>query len=235
MIDSLSILAFLAAVPDRWTSALILFTLVVIFAASWWMFGVLVGRSTEQRHRVAMDEWGRERGFRFRTDFQATLPPPLDSITDQRLTVQVRLVSRRATLVLVESIPNGAAPSTLQNPWRPGRWHFLILETKIAWPPTGLRPVAAAVSSLDLFSLSSFPLLGGSERFVLYGADSQAAAALSRSSARGLLPADVGLLLHGPRLVLDFSGRPFDTIEFERMIVVADQIVDHLPLPDSAR
>jgi len=234
MLDGLSILAILAAVPDRWTSALILFTLIAIFAASWWMFGILVGRSTEQRHRVAMAEWGRERGFRFRTNSQ-TLPPPLDAVRNRRLAVQTRLASRRATLALVESAPIGAAVNPLQDASQPARWHFLILEIKTIWPPTGLRPVSAVTSALDLYSLSSFPLLGGSERFVLYGADSRAAAALSRSSARGLLPADVGLLLYGPRLVLDFSGRPFDTIEFERMIVVAKQIIDHLPLPDSIK
>ncbi|HWE02866.1 MAG TPA: hypothetical protein VG326_10700 [Tepidisphaeraceae bacterium] len=229
------ILATVSVVPDRSTSALILFTLIVIFAASWWTFGVLVGRSTEQRHRVAMGEWGRERGFRFRTISGENIPPPLNTVRNYRLAINICLASRKAMLGQIETSQSKAAPGPLQAPSPTNRWHFLIVETGVAWPPTGLRPVALPQSALDLFSLSSFPLLGGSERFVLYGAESQAAAALSRSSVRGILPADVGLLLHGRKLLLDFSARPFDTIEFERMIVVANQVVDHLPLPDSAK
>ncbi len=92
-----------------------------------------------------------------------------------------------------------AVPSLAEQaiPSRAGTWNLLIREIDIDWPPTGLRPVSATTSALDLFSLTSFPLLGASDRFVLYGTGSQAAAALSRSAARGLLPADIGLLLHG--------------------------------------
>ena len=35
----------------------------------------------------------------------------------------------------------------------------------------------------------------------------------------------IGLLLHGEYLLLDFSERPFDPIEFGRMLAVADQLV----------
>jgi hypothetical protein len=113
-------------------------------------------------------------------------------------------------------------------------WNILIREIETPWPPTGLRPTSADSSALDLFSLTSFPLLGASERFVIYGTASKAAASLTRSSARGLLPPDVGMLLHGRRLMLDFSDRPFDTVEFDRMIAVAEQIVGHMPSPEAA-
>jgi hypothetical protein len=218
------------AVPDRWTSFLILSTSIAIFAASWWTFGVLVGRSTEQRHIVAMSQWGRERGIRFRTMSPADFPGPLKAVVNQRLTVKTCLASKRATLMMVETTPATAAPGALSSA-DPAVWNFLIVETPTPWPTTALRPVSASTSAVDLFSLSSFPLLGGSERFVLFGVDSIAAAALTRSSARGLLPADIGLVLHGRRLLLDFSSRPFDTVEFERMLVVARQIVEHLPDP----
>ncbi|HEX8911338.1 MAG TPA: hypothetical protein VF796_03185, partial [Humisphaera sp.] len=55
------------------------------------------------------------------------------------------------------------------------------------------------------------------------------ATTLATSSVRGLLPPDVGLLLVGRHLVLEFSDRPFDAIEFNRMIAVAGQVVAHLP------
>jgi hypothetical protein len=67
------------------------------------------------------------------------------------------------------------------------------------------------------------------ERLVLYGADARAARALGKSSVAALLPADVGLLLVGENLVLDFSTRPFDPLEFQRVDALAEQIVLHLP------
>jgi hypothetical protein len=44
-----------------------------------------------------------------------------------------------------------------------------------------------------------------------------------------LLPPDVGLLLAGENLVLDFSTRPFDPLELQRVDALAEQIVMHLP------
>jgi len=98
-----------------------------------------------------------------------------------------------------------------------------------AWTPTGLRPVITKASVLDLFSLSSFPGMGEVERFVIFGVDSAPARILSRSEARALLPPDVGLLLAGNHLVLDFSNRPFDPIELGRMAALAEQLVTRLP------
>lgn len=124
----------------------------------------------------------------------------------------------------------GGFPVTPVGPPRV-EWRLLIRQLETTWYPTGARPVAARRPSLlDLYSLSSFPLLGNAERFVIYGTDSAAARALGRSSARALLPPDVGLLLHGRYLVLDFSDRPFDAVEFNRMLAVADQVVAHLPV-----
>ena len=98
-----------------------------------------------------------------------------------------------------------------------------------------LRPVSAASqqSVLDSFSLSSFPLMGATERFVVFGTDSAAARLISQSMMRSLLPPDIGLLLHRRELVLDFSPRPFDAIEFDRMLALADQLAQRLPAPTS--
>ena len=67
------------------------------------------------------------------------------------------------------------------------------------------------------------------ERFILYGAESRAARSLGKSSVAALLPPDVGLLLIEQNLVLDFSTRPFDPLELERVDALAEQIVLHLP------
>jgi hypothetical protein len=72
--------------------------------------------------------------------------------------------------------------------------------------------------------------MGETDRFIVFGTDSAAARALSKSHARALLPPDVGLLLHGRHVVLDFSTRPFDGIELGRMVALAEQLVQHLPV-----
>ena len=67
------------------------------------------------------------------------------------------------------------------------------------------------------------------ERVVLYGAEARAARKLGKSSVAALLPPDVGLLLVEQNLVLDFSSRPFDPLELQRIDALAEQIVTHLP------
>jgi hypothetical protein len=62
------------------------------------------------------------------------------------------------------------------------------------------------------------------ERYTLYSNDSASARTLSKTSAANLLPGDIGLLLIGEYLLLDFSARPFDPIEFGRLIAMADQM-----------
>ena len=56
------------------------------------------------------------------------------------------------------------------------------------------------------------------------GTEPTAARDLARSTLMALLPPDLGLLLVGRHLLLDFSARPFDPIEFGRMIALADQL-----------
>ena len=39
-----------------------------------------------------------------------------------------------------------------------------------------------------------------------------------------LLPHDLGLVLQGRRLILDFSTRPFDGIELSRIVALVEQL-----------
>jgi hypothetical protein len=212
-------------------SPLVLLTLLLVVAASSVTFWLLVRRATSHRQWVALGDWARDKRFRFRRAGPDAVPAPLDAL---RPPPTVRLSLARGPTSLLQFEATGPAPAatpgTLNAPRRI-LWNVLTRELPSDWPATGLRPANATASLLDLFSLSSFPTLGATERFVAYGTDSAAARVVSKSMLRSLLPPDVGLLLHGRRLVLDFSDRPFDALEFGRMLALADQLAARLPAP----
>lgn len=218
-------------------SPLILLTLLLVVAASSVTFWLLVRRATSHRQWVAFSDWARDRRFRFARTGPETVPAPFDALKNVAPPlVRVSLSNKTTTLAQLEvpapaATVTAAAATAAPVPSQPPRilWNVLIREVGSEWPPTGLRPVNATASALDLFSLSSFPNLGATDRFIAYGTDTAAARVVSKSMLRSLLPPDVGLLLHGRRLVLDFSDRPFDTIEFGRMLALADQLATHLP------
>ena len=212
--------------PSVWVSTTVLITLVLLLAVSSITFWILVERATSRRHWVALSEWARQRGFTFRRCEPDHPPAPLDALRG-RPQVRMCLSDRQFTLAQL-----GPAEGSSDAPPR-RTWNLLIRRLETTWPPTALRPVVAEERSsiLDGFSLSSFPLLGGTDRFMVFGTDSSAARVLSQSMARSLLPPDVGLLLHGRELLLDFSTRPFDAIEFDRMLALAEQLAGKLPLP----
>lgn len=217
-------LAKLVPIPGfSWVVVLVLLT---VLGLSVGVFIVLVLRWTSKRSWVEIAEWARERGFRVSAR-ESSAPAPLDRVSRGDLRATTCATNKQTTIVRLEAAaPVGTDGFTNV---APARWHALVRNIESPWQPTGLRPAPAARSLLDLFSLSSFPLMGETQRFVVYGTDSGPARKLSKSNLRGLLPPDIGLLLHGQHLVLDFSQRPFDAIEFDRMIALADQLVLHLP------
>ena len=168
----------------------------------------------------------------------ATRPSPFEHLKPPNPVVRLQLSRGPTTLVQFEhgTAPASSAPTpapavpTIASPEQPIVWNVLVRQIGSDWRPTGLRPVDAASSVLDLFSLGSFPTMG-TERFVAYGTDSAAARAVNKSMLRSLLPRDVGLLLHGRHMVVDFSARPFDAIELSRVVALADQLATHLPQP----
>lgn len=207
-------------------SPIVLLTLLAVVAASSVTFWLLVRRATSHRQWVALSDWARDSGFRFNRAEPGKVPAPLRAPESLSPVVRLSLSKGPTTLLQVEcAAPQAAAGKP------PVVWNLITREIPSDWPPTGLRPANATASALDLFSMSSFPTLGATDRFVAFGTDSAAARLLSKSMLRSLLPADVGLLLHGGHLVLDFSGRPFDVIEFGRMLSLADQLAAHTPAP----
>ena len=216
------------SVPSTGVSVVVLSTLLVLLGASAATFWALVRRWESHRQWLALAEWGRERGFRAQALDAEHLPPPLNAMNARHVSVRLSVGSEDTRLIQFQSAavqqPDGTPGTT-------GTlvWNLLVRRLPTSWHPSGLRPTGLRVSALDLFSLSSFPLLGTTERFMVFGTDSAAARALSESMTRSLLPPDVGLLLHGNALVLDFSDRPFDEIEFNRMLLLADQLAEKLP------
>ena len=193
-------------------------SLVAIIGSGTAVFWALVHRWTMDRQRATLSDWARENRFKSEGE-TSPIPAPLNEAMRQ-LRVVISLRGGKFSIMQLEG--EGASP--------PPRWNVLVAGVAGNWRPTALRPAHAERSLLDLVSLSSYPLMGETDRFVIFGTETASARKLSKSHARGLLPPDIGLLLHGEHLVLDFSTRPFDPIEFERMIALAEQLVAQLPI-----
>jgi hypothetical protein len=187
--------------------------LCVALLASIAVFVTLTRRWTSRRVRVALVDWARDNGFRL-SQSSVTLPPPLIELANPDLRTHWTLFSDTTTII--QLIRRSPTTETMLN--------LLIRRTISDWPPTALRPAGISSSAIDLFSLQPFPLLPVNERYTLLGTDVARARQLANSHAAGLLPPELGLILHGPLVLLDFSARPFDGIEFGRMILLADQL-----------
>jgi hypothetical protein len=208
--------------PAGLSALRVLLTLLAVLFISALVFTWQVRRWTTNRRWLALWDWARMTGYRFsRTEHSP--PAPLDVLKGRNLRMTTSLTDGKTWLMQLEDPTDRAANA------RAARFHILMRAIESDWKPTGLRPANAAGSFLDLFSLSSYPAMGEVGRFVIYATDTPGARALSKSHARGLLPPDVGMLLAGQRLILDFSARPFDPIEFGRMTALADQLMAHLP------
>lgn len=212
--------------PTREFSWLVLLTLALVLGLSVAIFVALVRRWTRSRLWVDISSWARRHAYKARVDLDVP-PPPLDQLLPQaELHITAAVSNATGGFFRIESIGTTATPGA---PLAPARWHVMVRPIEIEWTPTALRPAGAASSFVDLYSLASFPLMGETQRFVVFGTDSTPARKLSKSSVRSLLPPDVGMLLTGRHLLLDFSNRPFDPIEFERMEALAASVTAHLP------
>jgi hypothetical protein len=205
--------------------------LAAIFTASVWVFGQLVRRETSHRRSAILSEWARTRDLRLvdpaNTPRASVFMTPLAGLNPK---IDLLIHGPQTAIVQVRTDISGAASVTAATPQR---WNLLLRRLDQDWPITALRPTAHTSSIIDLFSMSSFPSLGATQRFVIFGADAAAARSLSASTAPALSPPDIGLVLHGPFLILDFTSRPFDQIEFGRMIDLADQLAPRLIPPRS--
>lgn len=207
----------------RTTHLEILTLLLAMLSASALVFWMLVRRMTVQRQQISLIEWGKQAGLKLVSPDPSHLIGSLRLLRENGAAVEICLENPRTRLLKLHMDEAPAGRSHL-----PANWNILLRGLEQDWKPAGLRPSSAVASVLDFFSLSSFPTAGGTERFLLFAIDSDAAAAFPVSAAQALLPQDVGLLMHGREMILDFSQRPFDDLEFDRLIALAEQLAAKL-------
>jgi len=213
-----SMLAAAPLAPPLW----FLGGLLLILGASTAMFVLLVRRSTTRRPWLALGDWAEANGFILRAAPRASGPGILEALGVGRPKVLICLNDTDTWLVQIEASLRAEGQIS-------SRWNLLIRRITGEWPTTGLRPAAHGRSILDFFSLSDMQAMSPSERFTLYGEQATAARAVASSALRGLLPPDIGLVLLDHYLMLDFSARPFDPLELERLDDLAEQLTVHLP------
>jgi hypothetical protein len=194
----------------------VLFVLLMILVISGRVFHVLTQQWTTHRPGAALREWADEQDFLL-AKAPIDLPGSLSGLKPLDPRIEILLNRGPLTMVRLTTAAKPTAPRPV--------WNLLIQESGNAKTPAALRPATAVDSIVDLFTLNGFPSLLPPERFVVFAADSTAARSIAGSPAKGLLPADIGLLVHGPYLTLDFSTRPFDAIEFNRMLAIVEQLI----------
>lgn len=212
-------------------SFVIVLTLAAICGVSMTMFFLLVWRWTTQRQWVALTEWARARQMKVKLGGDQPLPEPLKPLSQRdgapapaSASVRLRVEGAGVSVMQLETVPTDPAlPS-------PQRWNLLVRKSPVSRPPAGLRPVTTPQggSLLDQFDLAQFPSLKVGNRFTVLAGSSTAARALSDSASRTLLPPDIGLYVSGDSIVLDFSTRPFDPIELDRMRALSEQLIQML-------
>jgi len=192
---------------------------LLILAAACLMFWLLVRQSTRGRRRIELREWAAANRFSILWD------PPLPNSLRLLAAIAARprcLLSHDQTMLVELELFGREGPR---------RAHLLVRAIGAHWPMTVLRPAALSFSALDPLGLAELAPMAQGDRFVMYGRDRAAAAALQKSQIRGLLPADVGLALLEGYMVLDFSARPFDPVSLWRIDALAEQLAAHLPAP----
>jgi hypothetical protein len=191
-------------------SLTILCTLLVICGASLAMFVMLVRRWTTQRQWTTLCEWARLRRFRLTPRRSATTPAALAALLKAPIQVSMQLTHELVVLAQLKSDQ--------------GRWNVLVRKSPAVREAAAMRPAGATLSLIDQLSLEPFPTLSVGNRFAVLGSGFGAARALSDSPARTLVPQDIGLLVVDEWVVLDFSTRPFDPIELDRMLALSQQL-----------
>lgn len=195
-------------------------TMLAIFGASLWVFATLVRRETRHRRLTALNQWARAHDLRLGSAEDPNASAALGPLAALNPTILKLIKGGRTAIAQIEIAGGGIGASAAA----PRVWNVLLREWQSSWPATALRPTAHAMSVVDLFSLSSFPSLMPTQRFVVFGTEARAARAMANSHAPALLPADVGVLAKDRFLILDFSNRPFDEIEFDRLLDLAGQL-----------
>jgi hypothetical protein len=204
-------------------SPLTLLVMLIILAAATWVFTTLVSRETLRRADLSLSNWARSRKLRV-IDVEDHPPDQSAVAALSSLHPKLRRLLQNNVVRIMQVRTDDPPQLKMTSPL----WNLLMLRMDANWPPTGLRPAERSISVIDLFALSSFASLAPNLSFMVFGAEPWAARAFPASTIAAILPPDVGLLLHGPDLILDFTGREFDEIELTRMMELADELAQLL-------
>lgn len=200
--------------PYTWTVPL---TLTAVLLASAWMVSKLVTRHTAGRAAFSLWEWGVNKRFRRRPPGIVTVDA-LDEIRDYALRANEHWQSHDG-LTSIYRLQTVSRGDVVQH------WHALVRTVEQYSTPIALRPAGAPHSLVDLMHLTLFPKLSSQTRFAVYGLRATDARELAGGAARALLPPDIGLIRNADAVILDFTARPFDPVEFSRVCAIAEQIV----------
>lgn len=199
---------------DYWTTPAVL---IVVLAIAAEMVRRLIHRHTIDQRSFSLWEWSVEKRFRRLPPAVVTIDA-LDEIRDYALRANDHFRSRdgQTSIYRLQTVSRG---DVVQH------WHVLLRTVEQYSTPIALRPVGAQHSLVDLMHLTLFPKLSSQNRFAVYGLRATDARDLANSAARALLPRDIGLIRNADAVILDFTARPFDPVEFSRMCAIAEQIV----------
>jgi len=197
-------------------SAAIFVTLMICLIASLVMFVVLVRRWISQKFRFELEQWAGQRLFEISAKPNTeALPPPLDKSEGFGLCARRFFKSKDVTIAQLV-----LAPSTTDV----RVFNVCVAPSAVQVSPVALKPLKISEQLvIDLFRLAPAASTS-SERFQIYGNDLSANLRISESSVAGIVPPDIGFLFSGGQLLIDFSARPFDPIEFDRMLALAQQV-----------
>ncbi len=236
-----------AAPVGGWTWLGVATCIVVILASSMWMFVGLVRRWETRRRWTSLAEWARAEGFRI----AAPVPEVVQALVRPGLQAAVSACVSNGTTTFVELTerPGGAPPADgvaviarrwhlMIRPasWRHGRTVMCPAGSRAATPGgEGARQAdvaaralargrsAAAGDVLTWIDLGSMMTSGGTERFAFISADDASGLAMMKSHWPGQTPPDIGVVLIDGQAVFDFTGRAFDGIELNRMILLGER------------
>lgn len=187
-----------------------------MLVASSLMLTQLLHRHTRGLASFGKWEWSINRRFR-KGPLGAIVIEGLDEVQDHAMRAVEHYRSRdgQVAIIRLQTIARDDTIST---------WHILVQTMDKYSTPIALRPVHASASLIDLMKLQLFPKLSSSVRFAVFGLRAIETRELALGPARALIPPDIGLIRNDDELILDFTARPFDTVEFSRMLAVAEQL-----------
>lgn len=193
----------------------ILLTLILSLGFSLWMFSYLVRRWTLHRRAYELEQWVAQRQLKLAKDPRhQTFPPPFDGDAGSGLSARC-IIQSDAVVLLQCEMDIAALERRIYN--------LCVVPLPAATAAVALRPMTREDTIIARFRLSPAASTSN-ERFMIHGNDLSTNLRLSESMHAGMLPPDIAILIAGNRLTLDFSNRPFDPIEMDRMISLAQQL-----------